>query len=226
MNIEKRKLALDRALEKKLYKIGEKYGKQLSKIYGKKYANDIAIQTAKNIIKLNKKAVKDASFSDNLNQLKAGWNYARGIEPDMFFSHGQNIKNFGKHIVSSIANVPRNILQNATKLGEGILYPTDKYPIKGILPSVGKFSTGKKLGDIYNKISGAAQNAVNFGGTQAANFGKSISNMVGGISPKAAELFAKYPKTTGLAAAAALLGAGYGVYKHFNNESEKNKRSK
>ncbi len=53
-----RKKALDKALNEKLFKLGVSYGKQLRKIAGAKYAQDIALNVAKNIIKL--KSAKDA----------------------------------------------------------------------------------------------------------------------------------------------------------------------
>ncbi len=46
-----RKKALDKALSEKLFKLGVSYGTQLRKIAGAKYAQDIAIKVAKNIIK-------------------------------------------------------------------------------------------------------------------------------------------------------------------------------
>lgn len=225
MKINKRKAALDRALEKKLYKIGENYGKQLAKIYGKKSAQDMATRAALDILSLNKRAGKDGWIDDlskNINSLKQGYNYSQGIEPNLSFQAGRELRKFGNNIINAVADVPRTVFQSVGNFGEGLVSKSTN--IKPIMPSIGQFNTGRKLAKISNQISGAAQKAVEFGGTQAANFGKSISNMVGGISPKAAELFAKYPKTTGLAAAAALLGAGYGAYKLYNSKPDKKQR--
>lgn len=53
MNIFKKKAALDKVLNKSLYKLGQSYGKQLAKIYGKKSAKDIATQVGLDILGLD-----------------------------------------------------------------------------------------------------------------------------------------------------------------------------
>lgn len=163
----------------------------------------------------------EGDFNNNIISFKKGLEYSQGINPDKFFAAGQNLRNFAVGIGNKIAGVPRNLLQNMQNFREGLSYANATPSPRALMPSVGYFSEGKKLGDAVNKISGAAQKAVQFGGAQAAKFGNSISGMVGGISPKAAELFAKYPKTTGLAAAAALIGAGYGAYKLWDSKGKK-----
>lgn len=65
MNTFKKKQALDAALNKKLYKIGYSYGKQLRKIAGNKYAQDMATAVAMDILNLNKKKKKSAKDASN-----------------------------------------------------------------------------------------------------------------------------------------------------------------
>ena len=71
MNALKKKEALDKSLNESLYKLGQSYGKRLVKIYAKKSAQDIAVKTAKNIIKTAKKSAKDA---DNDK-----WRYSKNV---------------------------------------------------------------------------------------------------------------------------------------------------
>ena len=56
INTFKKKQSLDAALNKKLYKLGHSYGKQLKKIMSDKYAQDMATTVAMDIINLNKKS--------------------------------------------------------------------------------------------------------------------------------------------------------------------------
>lgn len=72
-----RKKAIDRALNEKLFKLGVSYGKHLRKIAGAKYAQDIALNVAKNIVKL--KYAQDANDPNK-------WRYSKntlgfGLDP-------------------------------------------------------------------------------------------------------------------------------------------------
>lgn len=212
MNIQKKKAALDKALQIELYKLGKSYGKQLKKIYGSKAAKDalpgLFIGTKPVNAVLNN-ATKGFSFGSSSPE---SWNILNNYR-----SRIAELADYGKlRSAGSIGNVLRNSIK------EPIINHSSK-----VAQSVAQ---GAAQSNVMNRISSAAKNAIEFGGSQAANFGNSISSMVGGISPKAAELFNKYPKTTGLAAAAAitaaLAGAGYGAYKLYKNNEGKNKRGK
>ena len=168
MKALKKKAALDRALNRKLYKLGRAYGKSLRKIYG----------------------------------MDAPGAYAWGLPKPETYAYGVN---------SPRASImPGDINQAISKFISG----EKAARTMPSLPATNAFS-----------LSGAANKALEQGGQYAANFGSTIGGLAGKVSPKAAELFAKYPKTTGLAAAAAIAaalgGVGYGAYKMYQNGKKK-----
>lgn len=219
MNVHKKKAALDKALQIELYKLGESYGKQLKKIYSSKAAKDalpgLFIGT-KPVNTVLKNATKGFSFGSSSPE---SWNILN--------NYRSRIAELADHEKLRSAGSIGNVLRNSIK--EPIINHSAK-AANSVSKVASSVAQGASQSNVMNRISSAAKNAIEFGGSQAANFGNSISSMVGGISPKAAELFNKYPKTTGLAAAAAitaaLAGAGYGAYKLYKNNEGKNKRGK
>ena len=224
MNISKKKAALDKALNRKLYKLGKSYGKQLLNIYGKKYANDAGYVDQifnKGIASLSNKSPEAAEFLTKLVHKPSSLLNSTWGQPAA--NAVQSVSNAVKPY-SSISEIGKHSPVAAEFLAKAMYKPSslgNSAFVKGMRSS---------LQNTSQNIIGAAQKAVEFGGSHAANFGNSIAGLAGKVSPKAAKLFAKYPKTTGLAAAAAitsaLAGAGYGAYKLYNSKSNKNSRKK
>ncbi len=200
--LKKRKLALDAALQRKLYKLGVSYGTELKKIYGQDDVYNAVLTPPPPIKAFAGPAwVKNKEgYMEHLFKPMAEPKNTKSYEDLMYALNHRGDFNRATAAASTI--------QNTVK------------------------SAGQKVANRGTAVASTIQNAVKSAGQKVANIGNSASGLAGNISPKLSELMRNYPKTTGLAVAAgiaaALGGLGYGAYKLFNggNNDKKNPKKK